>query len=71
MLPLLAMPFQKIVVMIPVFLLVLMACAVSNFASGKMKRESGALQKKSSKKCGSSLESNGKAKAKSRSKKNN
>ncbi|KAL3773143.1 hypothetical protein ACHAWO_011811 [Cyclotella atomus] len=63
--------FQKIVTMIPVFLLVLMASAVSNFVSGKMKRESGAVDKKSSKKSGSSLESNGKTKAKSRSKKNN
>lgn len=60
--------FQKIVVMIPVFLLVMIASAVSNFVQGKMK-QSGASEKKTGKKSSSS--ENGKSKAKSRSKKTN
>jgi prolyl 4-hydroxylase len=68
--------FQKIVTMIPVFLLVLIASAVSNFVSGKMKQSSGGAvtdKKNSGKKSnggGGALE-NGRAKAKSGSKKKN
>jgi hypothetical protein len=61
--------FQKIVTMIPVFILVLLASAVSNLVSSKMKQSGSELEKKPNKK--GSTDKNGKSKTKSKSKKTN